>query len=204
MALAGAGITFQVREVQLKNKPPELLAISPKGTVPVLVLPDTRVIEESLDIVHWALKISDPWGWLDFSYSELDLINELIERNDFFFKVHLDHYKYADRFPEHSVQVYRSRAEEFLSELEQCLKHSPFLFGSDLSIADIAIFPFVRQFYNVDKQWFEASPYTLLNKWLLRLIDSLLFKCVMNKYAPWEAPDSVVLFESGLSEHTVV
>jgi len=175
LALAYAGIAVEIREVALKNKPEQMLAISPKGTVPVLQLPDGRVLEESLDIMYWALAQHDPEHWLAFDTEA----ETLIEWNDGDFKYSLDRYKYADRYPEFSQAYYRQQTEPFLIELESRLQHSPYLCGDYFSLADAAIFPFIRQFSNVDVDWFKSSPYRALNNWLDAALTTELFKSVM-------------------------
>lgn len=194
MAIKLAGITCELREVFLREKPEQMVSISNKGTVPVLQLPDGNVIDESLDVMLWALDYSDPEKWLDADKIEtITLINE----NDFVFKEYLDRYKYHVRFPEHSQTYYRSCAEKFLQKLENRLiineGHGFVLQRSTL--ADVAIFPFIRQFAHVDRAWFEQSKYNYLKLWLEDFETSQLFKSVMNKYDQWKSSDDVVLFE---------
>ena len=156
MAIYYASITVELREVSLANKPQQMLALSPKGTVPVLQLPN-KVLDESLDVIHWALRQSDSDGWLR---PELQSQTEtLIESNDNDFKAWLDKYKYWERFPQQPQLYYRERAEEFIALLENLLEKHRFLLGQTLSVADIAIFPFIRQFAFVDKEWFDSAPY---------------------------------------------
>lgn len=179
MALSYAGIPVEIREISLKQKPAHMLQVSPKGTVPVLVLPDGQVIEQSLEIMHWALQQHDADGWLSADPQHAAL---LIAENDGSFKQHLDRYKYAIRFPEHSAEDYRAQGELFLAKLEQHLQQSTFLLGDEISFADIAIFPFIRQFAAVDHDWFESTGYIKLKSWLQHLVESALFKRVMVKY----------------------
>jgi glutathione S-transferase len=182
LAITYAGIPIEIREVQLKHKPEQMLAISPKGTVPVLQLPDGKVIDESLDIMHWALAQHDPDNWMDAGEDS----EKLIQWNDGDFKTYLDRYKYADRYPEFPASYYRSQAELFLAELEGKLSQTACLAGDQLSKLDVAIFPFIRQFASVDSLWFESSKYQHLNEWLNRLLRSGLFISVMIKYPTWE------------------
>lgn len=196
MALAASGIAFRVREVKLRDKPPRLLAISPKATVPVLQLPSGEVIEESLEIVHWALQQGDPLGWADFDVKTLGAMDALIERNDHPFKDSLDRYKYADRHPQQPQQVYRAQAEPFLVDLESRLNKTSYLFGDRASYADIAIFPFVRQFSKVEQAWFDTSRYRALRAWLTLLTDGDLFQAIMAKYAPWSETDTDIVFKT--------
>jgi glutathione S-transferase len=178
LAITYAGIPVEIREVQLKQKPEQMLAISPKGTVPVLQLPDGKVIEESLDIMHWALAQNDPERWLDTDEDS----EKLIQWNDGEFKYYLDRYKYADRYPESPASYYRSQAELFLVALEHILSQQSYLGGSHFSsLLDAAIFPFIRQFAAVDNHWFQSSEYRHLNAWLNELSVSDLFVLVMAK-----------------------
>ena len=184
LALASAGITCELREILLRDKAPELLQASPKGTVPVLVT-ETAVIDESLDIMLWALRRNDPQGWLDMP----DTGFELITRTDVEFKPDLDAYKYKDDM------AARTRAAAFLQELDARL--SPNLFGTAPNLADIAILTFVRQFAFVDKPWFDAQNWPNLSNWLHGFITSSGFATIMQKYPKWQAGDSPVLFPSG-------
>ena len=183
MALNTAGITVELREVLLRDKPRSLLLASAKGTVPVLVLPDGRVIDESVDLMRWALGQGDPEHW--WRHDLEAGTNSLVEENDHVFKKHLDHYKYADRYPEHTQSFYRGKAEIFLRQLEQKLLLTRFLLDDKLTFSDVAIFPFVRQFAFVDKAWFDSAPYPKLNAWLQSFLHSDLFLSVMTKYPRW-------------------
>lgn len=175
MALRYAAIDVEIREISLKQKPAELLAASPKGTVPVLILPDATVIDESLDIMRWALAQNDPDGWLNQDDAEL------IAENDGSFKSALDRYKYAVRFPEHPPESYRAEGQVFLVKLEQRLERHAYLSDDTPCMADIAIFPFIRQFAGVDSVWFEVAPYPCLRAWLNRWVGGKLFLSVMEK-----------------------
>ena len=148
LAIRYSQLQVILREVDLKNKPAEMLLASPKATVPVLVCHDQTVIDESLDIMLWALEHNDPEHWLsDSPHTE---IHPLILQNDTQFKTHLDHYKYADRFPEQSPLVYRQQGEVFLKQLELILADQAFLNANNATLTDIALFPFIRQFAYVD------------------------------------------------------
>lgn len=185
LAIRYSNIKLELREVDLKNKPPALLQISAKATVPVLVTTQNSVIDESLDIMQWALAQSDPRNWLQSSHKvEID---SLIKQNDSEFKTHLDHYKYADRFPGQSISFYRQQGEHFLQQLEQRLIRQPFLINNTASIADVALFPFIRQFAHVDIQWFESSPYPKLRQWLNNWLESELFLSIMQKHPYWSS-----------------
>jgi glutathione S-transferase len=181
MAIFYAGIPVELHEVSLKNKPRSMLEVSANGTVPVLCVGD-RVIEESLDVMLWALERNDPDGWYaTLTDSEKNTAMQLIEENDNDFKPWLDKYKYADRYPEHSADYYRQKAEVFLKRLEQRLLLQPCLFGAKPSLADMAIFPFIRQFSMVDKHWFEQCEYQQVRNWLNALLALPLFSKVMAK-----------------------
>ena len=190
MALLYASINLELREVLLKAKPEKMLAISSKGTVPVLELADARVLDESYDIIRWALEQSDPQNWLS---ADLDsAISDLIARNDGQFKTDLDHYKYWERFPAESQEQYRGRGELVLAELEVLLTRQPYLLAERITLADIALFPFIRQFAYVDKDWFDQSPYPKLRAWLEQLLMSELFLAAMKKSPPWQDGDSPI------------
>lgn len=182
MALSYAGVPVEIREISLKDKPAHMLQVSPKGTVPVLVLSGGQVIDQSLEIMQWALQQHDADGWLSADPHRTAL---LIAENDGSFKQNLDRYKYAIRFPEHSAEDYRQQGELFLAKLEQHLQQSSFLLGNAISLADIAIFPFIRQFAAVDNSWFESADYIKLKLWLKHLVESALFARVMVKYATY-------------------
>ncbi len=183
MALFYAGIEVELREILLREKPMDMLRVSQKGTVPVLILPDGNVLDESYVIMRWALNQSDPDHWY-FSAKSTEL-DEVIQKNDGFFKKSLDRYKYSDRYPEHAVEYYRAQAEVFLASLEQKLMATQYLLGAKISLADIAIFPFVRQFSLVDKAWFDGSPYPKLRHWLAYFLSAEIFLAVMEKHPVW-------------------
>lgn len=178
MALRYSGVPVSIIEVSLKAKPADMLAASPKGTVPVLVCADGRVIEQSLEIMHWALSQNDPDVWLP---ADRPLIETLIEENDTRFKVLLDRYKYAVRYPEYPMEHYRAQAAVVLQRLECLLEHTPYLTGTTLTLADVALAPFIRQFAHVDRAWFAQAPYPKLQAWLERFLASGLFTAVMAK-----------------------
>ncbi len=183
MAIVSSGVQVILREVSLGDKPQSLLDISPKATVPVLLTVDNKVIDESLDIMLWALRQADPNAWLkDINYA-------LIKNNDGTFKLWLDRYKYADRYPEHTLQYYREQGEQTFILLEQALADSAFLSGDTLTLTDIAIFPFIRQFISVEQDWFVQTPYHKTKQWLNYLLASELFQITMHKYLPWNMSD---------------
>jgi glutathione S-transferase len=179
LGLYQAKIAYEPIEISLKHKSTEFLALSPKGTVPVLVDIDGAVIEESLEIMLWALSQHDPECWL---LNDENASRKLIDENDFNFKKNLDRYKYADRFPEHSKEYYRSECEIFLNLLNDKLQSNNYLMAERISLADAAIFPFVRQFSLVDEDWFLNSKYQELKKWLYNLINTQMFQEVMRKH----------------------
>lgn len=184
LALAYAGIRVEQREVALRDKPAALLAISPKATVPVLQLADGTVLEQSLDIMAWALRCCDPDGWS--VAGDTHGMQGLIEANDRDFKPLLDSYKYPERHPACSQRQHRERAlEAFIGPLEQRLRDGGHLFGNRTSLADAALFPFVRQFAMVDKAWFDVAPLPRLQAWLQAWLDSALFASVMGKATVW-------------------
>lgn len=185
MALRYAGITAELREVDLKKYPPQALAKSPGASIPVLLLPDGRVIDESWDIVKWALEQNDPDNWCGVNGEYMLDAEILIETNDFSFKEDLDHYKYAKRYPEYSAEHYRQLCEEFIEELEEMLTDHRYLLAEQLSLADIGVFPFIRQFSLVDKKWFAAAPYPRVRQWLNGLIKTELFQHVFQKHDIW-------------------
>lgn len=184
MALKYAGIAVEIREIALRDKPAHLLQISPKGTVPVLLTMQGVVLEQSLDIMHWALQQSDADGWLS---ADTTLTQQLITENDTSFKQALDRYKYAIRFPAQPMEQYRAQGEVFLAKLEQQLTKAAFLLGAKLTLADIAIFPFIRQFSAVDAVWFESANYPKLKAWLNLLLASALFNSIMDKHPVYSA-----------------
>ena len=186
MALRYCGVQVELREVDLQNYPPQALAISPKATVPVLQLPDGTVIDESWDILKWALTQNDPDHWLGEDNEHALDAEILIETNDFSFKEDLDRYKYADRYPEHSEAHYRKSCEEYIEELEDMLSESSYLLADQLSLADIGVFPFVRQFSLVDREWFDQAPYPRVRQWLNTLISTELFSDAFQKHELWQ------------------
>ena len=183
MALYSAGIQVDIVEVALKEKPADMLALSAKGTVPVLQLKDGRVLDESLAIMDWALHQNDPDHWLPEASSDAAarLCHELITENDSTFKQALDRYKYPQRYADEDCSNAREDGLVFLNKLNSQLATQPYLLGETLSYADIAIFPFIRQFANVDFDWFEDSQLAGLQTWLDERVNSVLFKTIMEK-----------------------
>ena len=184
MALAYAGIPVEIREISLKEKPPSMVAISPKATVPVMQY-GNLVLEQSLDIMRWALSQHDPDGWLTDENNMA--VNTLIEVNDGSFKKILDQYKYPGRFPKvNSEDVLANALNQHLRPLDDQLRKTQFLLGAKISMADIAIFPFIRQFHMVDEALFSLYQLDALKKWLNDRIESELFVSVMHKHPVWQ------------------
>jgi len=177
LALGYSGVPVRIIEVSLKAKPAEMLALSPKGTVPVLSV-DAQVIDESLAIMQWALAQHDPEDWL---LQGDPAVLALIAENDQVFKHHLNRYKYAERYPEQPMEAHRAEGEVFLQKLEGLLAHRAYLLADHPSLADMALLPFVRQFAHVDREWFAGPPYSGLQRWLDTLLQSPLFIGVMAK-----------------------
>ena len=196
MALLYSGISVELREVVLRDKPAGMLKISKTATVPVLELPENNIIDESWDIMLWALRKNDPESWLGKNESLLSEAEMLVEMNDYSFKMDLDHYKYADRYPQYPMQHYRSQGEEFLQDLETILKTSRYLLGEKVTVADIAILPFIRQFAFVDKEWFDEAPYEKLQLWLQEFLNDRLFASSMIKYPAWQQGDKAVILSA--------
>jgi len=191
LALMVSGQSVVLREVVLRDKPAAMLDISPKGTVPVLQLADGTVIDESYEILLWALEQNDPGNWLAADRQELDA---LVRRNDFDFKLNLDGYKYPERHPEKARDEYRESANRYLSDLDIRLRDAAYLAGTKPGAADIAVMPFIRQFANTDRDWFESAPYPDLRKWLAGWLKNELFLGVMDKYPQWVPDQSPVVF----------
>jgi glutathione S-transferase len=184
MVITYCDFSVEIREVDLKNKPAELLKISPKGTVPVLQLAretfNGKVIDQSRDIIKYVLAETQNKNLLPESVAEGE---KLIDENDQYFKIYLDKYKYPQKFPEETAINYRGKAEVFLKKLEAILSQNKFLSGDKLSYIDIAIFPFIRQFAMVDKNWFDNSQYKNLKNWLDFFLNSEIFLAAMEKSA---------------------
>jgi len=202
LAVRVSGAVVTLREVVLRNKPAALVAASPKATVPVLQLPDGAVLDQSLDIMRWALRLNDPQGWLRFEdHAEA---HALIALNDGPFKQALDRYKYSPRDPQHPAHpahpVHPTRADRdeavelMLAPLNARLAGHGFLLCDTPSLADMAIVPFVRQFAAVDSAWFDSAPLPQLQVWLKRLTASPLFVSVMPHHVPWQPDDADVVF----------
>ena len=194
MAITHAKIKIELREVYLKNRPQQLYNISQKGTIPVIQLSDNSVIDESIDIMKWALtQYSSDWY-----YHNTDLQNEMINHNDVEFKQWLDKYKYHGRHLENRLEFYRDKCAETLSHYEISLGKTSYLLGDNIQLVDVAIFPFVRQCANIDREWF-VFKFPNLERWLENWIQSGIFNRVMPKYKAWEldAPPLYISFHLG-------
>lgn len=187
LALMVSGAACELREIRLSAKPEAMLAVSPKGTVPVLVLPGGQVIEQSIDIMRFALGRHDPEGWLTRDDAEL------IAANDGRFKRDLDGYKYPERH-DGDPHLHRERGLGFLRELDARLAASGQLCGSSRGMADAAIMPFVRQFAAVDRDWFDGQSLPHLQRWLAGHLASALFEAIMVRVAPWSPGDPPTAF----------
>lgn len=186
LALAVSGTACELREVKLSDKPQAMLDASPKGTVPVLVLEDGTVVDESIEVMRWALHRNDPEGWLE--RDDLDLI----AANDGRFKHALDRYKYPNRYDDCDTLPHREEGLEFLRELDERLGQRGQLCGAQRGMADAAIFPFVRQFANHDREWFDALDLPHVQEWLAGHLESDLFKTIMQREKPWHEGDAPV------------
>lgn len=182
MALKYAGIELEHREIELRNKPQSMLDASPKGTVPVLLI-DHLVLDQSLDIMRWAVEQSDPNGWAN---EDQEIAQAWIEKNDGRFKVLLDQYKYPNRYPELDPNIVFDEAVQLmLLPMEKALQHSLYLFGNKMTLTDVAIFPFIRQFSMVNQSKFDQLPIPATKKWLTQHLESELFSSVMRKHPVW-------------------
>ena len=195
LAINASLCRVHLREIWLRDKPKEFVSASPKATVPVLVQPDGHVIDESRDIMIWALQQSDPRGWLRLWQDDPAFCDAFLDRLDGPFKQQLDRYKYASRFASAIGQQSRQDACVFLAEIDQFLKSKAgFLSGANFGVLDAATLPFVRQYRGVDEIWFDSQPWPHLHRWLSVFLNSADFRAVMHKYQPWQAGDRVILF----------
>jgi len=190
LALYTANIKVELREIVLRDKPAHMLEISPKGTVPVLQLQDGTVIDESLDIMVYALGRQDPDEWI---HEDENTTNALIQQNDTDFKYALDRYKYPDRYPDEDCTNMFEQGGEILKDLNTRIEENGALVTSHNTLADVAIFPFIRQFRNTDKERFETLGLTALSQWLNAHLESDLFSAIMEKYTPWKPGDAPII-----------
>lgn len=194
LALMVSNRVCELREVVLRDKPQEMLEVSAKGTVPILIDVDGRVIDQSIDIMLWALRQHDPEKWLIPEKGSVAEMLALIAEFDDRFKYHLDRYKYPERYPGVDAQVHRDEGALFLGKLNTKLRATKYLFGNNVALADMAIAPFVRQFAHTDKDWFNQQPWPQLPAWLTGFTDSEIYASVMQKYAKWESGNAGVIF----------
>ena len=192
MALHVSNQKVEFREVLLRDKPQSMLDISLKGTVPVLLLESGEVIDESLDVIEWALSISDPKDWGRSQKSEKSSL--LIKINDGEFKYHLDRYKYSKRYENQDPNHHREKCLNFIQQIEAELSTSKYLFDDNISLLDISILPFIRQFRIADIDWFDSLNIPKTQKWLLNFLESDLLKSIMLKFPQWKEGDEEVIF----------
>lgn len=180
----------------MRDKPPEMLQVSPKGTVPVLIDVGGEVLDESIDIMLWALTQNDPEKWLKPQQGSIAEMVELIAQFDGKFKYHLDRYKYPDRYAGVDAKLHRHEGSVYLEKLNAQLGATKYLYGNSPALADMAIAPFVRQFDRTDRTWFNEQPWPQLQAWLARFTDSAIYQSVMQKYPKWESGNPGVIFPS--------
>ena len=196
LALYKSKQVVELRDVVLKNKPAQMITASAKGTVPILVLNTGKVVDESLDIMLWALHENDPENLLltTQAESQLEQILALIHRFDREFKTCLEQYKCAKRYHESNIEQCRQACEVYINDIERRLSEHTFVMGDQESVADIAILPFIRQFARVERQWYLQSPYPNVKKWLSAYLQSPLFTKVMAKHPLWQKGNDITLF----------
>ena len=192
MAIHISGQKCELREVLLRDKPPSMLEYSAKGTVPVLILQDGKVIDESLDVIDWALNLNDPDNWQ--RSKDTKKTKELIKINDGEFKYHLDRYKYSKRYDNEDPEFHRKKCLKFIESINNELNNSEYIFDDNISYADIVLLPFIRQFRIADIEWFDSLPYDNLKKWLSSFLESSLLNSIMKKYDLWQEGDSLIIF----------
>ncbi len=192
MAIHISGQKCELREVLLRDKPPSMLEYSAKGTVPVLILQDGKVIDESLDVIDWALNLNDPDDWQ--RSKDKEKTKELIKINDGEFKYHLDRYKYSKRYENEDPEFHRKKCLKFIESINNELNNSEYIFDDNISYADIVLLPFIRQFRIADIEWFDSLPYDNLKKWLSSFLDSSLLNSIMKKYDLWKEGDKSIVF----------
>ncbi|MDA0238178.1 MAG: glutathione S-transferase N-terminal domain-containing protein [Proteobacteria bacterium] len=196
LAIKRSGISVYLREILLQDKPPEFIEDSEKATVPVLKLPDGKILEESLDIMRWALKQSDPDDWCQVLVAEADYSKAFLTELDGTFKDALDRYKYASRYALNGDAVLRHRSigTAFLQRINERLDEHPFVSGQKQGFLDIASLPFVRQFRIADPTWFDRQNWALLHVWLQQFIESEQFAVIMQKLKPWDSQQGEGIF----------
>ena len=194
LAIKASGQQVRLREILLRDKPEPFLAASQKGTVPVLVLPDGNVIDESKDVMFWALGQNDPEGWLAMYHRDPDACDAHLEALDQTFKHHLDRYKYATRYADVDEVIHRDKGAVFLQQWNDHLAEHSALSGDKLGVLDFATLPFVRQFRIADATWFDDQDWPNLHKWLQDFLHSERFAQIMEKYQPWNQTGEDIAF----------
>ena len=192
MAIHISSQKCEIREVLLRDKPPSMLEYSSKGTVPVLVLQSGEVIDESLDVIDWALNLNDPDNWQRSKNNEKT--KELIKINDGEFKYHLDRYKYSKRYDNEDPEFHRKKCLSFIEKVNSELQNSKYIFDDAISYIDISLLPFIRQFRIADKEWFDELPYENVKSWLSNFLNSELLESIMSKHDLWKEGDEVTIF----------
>lgn len=194
LAIKASGQAVALREILLRDKPEPFLAASAKGTVPVLMLLDGTVIDESRDVMFWALSQSDPEGWLDCYNQDKAQANAHLDALDHEFKHHLDRYKYATRYEDAEEVVHRTSGAAFLSAWNDILGTQTGLSGNRLGLLDYATLPFVRQFRIADPDWFDNQAWPHLHQWVQSFLASERFAAIMHKYKPWKETGEDIAF----------
>jgi len=192
MAIHISSQKCEIREVLLRDKPPSMLEYSSKGTVPVLVLQSGEVIDESLDVIDWALNLNDPDNWQRSKDNEKT--KELIKINDGEFKYHLDRYKYSKRYDNEDPEFHRKKCLSFIEKVNSELQNSKYIFDDAISYIDISLLPFIRQFRIADNEWFDELPYENVKSWLSNFLNSELLESIMSKHDLWKEGDEVTIF----------
>ena len=192
MAIHISSQKCEIREVLLRDKPPSMLEYSSKGTVPVLVLQSGEVIDESLDVIEWALNLNDPDNWQRSKDNEKT--KELIKINDGEFKHHLDRYKYSKRYDNEDPEFHRKKCLSFIKKVNSELQNSKYIFDDEISYIDISLLPFIRQFRIADNEWFDELPYENVKSWLSNFLNSELLESIMSKHDLWKEGDEVTIF----------
>ena len=196
MALAYAGIRCEIREVDLNNPPEEMTVISPSARVPLLILPDGSVIGESMKIMRWALAQSDPDHWWPDNVIRRQSIRNLLETSNGSFSTALFYYAFHSNYPRRSKEEYRMEGEVFMVELEARLSVSSHLVGDHITLADVAIFPFIYNFARVDQYWFNSCPYPNLRTWMNEFMATTLFRQAMEKHPVWRPQNHPVYLQA--------
>ena len=192
MAINISNQKCEIREVLLRDKPTSMLEYSSKGTVPVLVLQSGEVIDESLDVIDWALNLNDPENWQRSKDNEKT--KELIKINDGEFKHHLDRYKYSKRYDNEDPEFHRKKCLSFIEKVNSELQNSKYIFDDAISYIDISLLPFIRQFRIADNEWFDELPYENVKSWLSNFLNSELLESIMSKHDLWKEGDEVTIF----------